>query len=74
MERMIAELQKALKAKEERRHRLARLPYHEKVKVLVKMQSIAYPLAAGRNPRACVGNLHGGAVQRPAGCQPSTAR
>ena len=50
-------LDEVLKAKEERRRRLARLPYSEKVRILVRLQRIAAPLSAKRNPRACVWHL-----------------
>ncbi|MBD3242262.1 MAG: hypothetical protein GF331_16840 [Chitinivibrionales bacterium] len=54
MDSLTPEFDRLIKAKQERRRRLARLPYPEKVRILVKMQRMAYPLAATRNPRACV--------------------
>lgn len=59
MDHMNAELERILEAKRERRLKLASLPYPEKVRILVKMQRMAYPLVAKRNPRACVWKVEG---------------
>jgi hypothetical protein len=59
MDRMTPALERAVKAKEERRLQLAHLPYAEKVRILVAMQRMAYPLASKRNPRACVWKIPG---------------
>lgn len=56
---MTPALERAVKAKEERRLQLAHLPYAEKVRILVAMQRMAYPLASKRNPRACVWKIPG---------------
>ncbi len=53
------EMDRVLKAKEERRRALARLPYAEKVRILVQLQRMAFPLAKKRNPRACVWRVTG---------------
>ncbi len=54
MDRLTDPLKQSLQTKEERRHRLAKLPYPEKVRILVHMQRMAFPLSSRRNPRACV--------------------
>lgn len=54
MDNMSPLLERALKAKEQRRKQLARLPYPEKVRILIQMQRMAAPLKANRDPRACV--------------------
>jgi hypothetical protein len=47
---MTQELQRSLEAKRKRRFALARLPYKEKVRILIELQTIAAPLlrACGR--------------------------
>ena len=42
------------KAKAERRRVLARLSFPEKVRIVVKMQKMSYPLARKRTARACI--------------------
>jgi hypothetical protein len=54
MDHLTDPLKQSLQAKEERRRRLAKLPYPEKVRILVRMQRMALPLSSRRNPRACV--------------------
>jgi hypothetical protein len=54
MDKMTPGLEQLLKAKHDRRRRLAWLPYAEKVRILVQLQRMALPLSAKRNPRACV--------------------
>lgn len=48
MERLNPEIEKLFRAKEERRARLAALPFHEKVRAIVQMQKMAAPLWRGR--------------------------
>lgn len=51
MERMDGlnpEIEKLFRAKEERRARLAAMPFHEKVLAIVQMQKMAAPLLRGR--------------------------
>jgi len=52
MERMDGlnpEIEKLFRAKEERRARLATMPFHEKVPAVVRMQKMAAPLLRGRD-------------------------
>lgn len=42
------EIEKLFRAKEERRARLAAMPFHEKVLAIVQMQKMAAPLLRGR--------------------------
>ena len=48
-----AELQRLIDAKESRRRDLARLPFPEKVRIIIQLQKMAAPLflARGRNVR-----------------------
>jgi hypothetical protein len=46
-----------LDAKARRRVRLAQLPWPQKVKAVVQMQKMAYPLVKNRNKRACVWDI-----------------
>lgn len=48
------EVQRIFDAKLERRRRLAALPIHEKVKILIRLQRMTVPLLQGRDPRARV--------------------
>ena len=48
MDRVIPEIQKLLRAKEQRRARLAALPLHEKVRAVVQMQRMAAPILRSR--------------------------
>ena len=48
------EIQKLFDAKARRRKELAALPWPEKVRILVRMQRMIYPLVRDRDPRACV--------------------
>jgi hypothetical protein len=49
---MESEIKRILEAKSARRHRLARLPYPEKVQAIIQMQRMVAPLARrqGRSP------------------------
>jgi hypothetical protein len=44
MDELNPEIARLLAAKEERRHRLARLPFPEKVRAVVRMQEMAAPV------------------------------
>lgn len=46
LEKLVARLRRA---KKERRCKLAKLPIHEKVKIIVKLQEALYPLFSARN-------------------------
>jgi hypothetical protein len=48
MERLIPEIEKLFRAKEQRRVRLAAMPFPEKVRAVVQMQKMAAPLLRGR--------------------------
>jgi hypothetical protein len=48
MERLNPEIEKLFRAKEQRRARLAAMPFHEKVRAVVQMQKMAAPLWRGR--------------------------
>lgn len=48
MDRLNSEIQRLFTAKEERRARLAALPFPEKVKAVIKMQQMAAPLFHAR--------------------------
>lgn len=54
---MNPELQRILTAKQERRLALARLPIEEKVRILVKLQTIAAPLLRARGKKAWIWKL-----------------
>ena len=54
MDNVIHPLQLLLKAKADRRRKLVRLPYPEKVRIVVQMQKMSYPLARKRTSRACI--------------------
>lgn len=48
MDELTPEIAKLFASKEERRRRLAALPFHEKVQVVVRLQQMAAPLLQGR--------------------------
>ncbi len=48
MERLTPEIARLFAAKEERRHKLAALPFAEKVRAVVRMQKMAAPLLHAR--------------------------
>ena len=54
MERLTPEIAKLFAAKEERRHKLAALPFAEKVRAAVRMQKMAAPLLRARGRPVCV--------------------
>jgi len=54
MDEMTNEMARALSAKHERRMALARLPFEEKVKILIQLQAIAAPLIRARGKKAVV--------------------
>jgi hypothetical protein len=55
MDRLKPEIEKLFRAKEQRRARLAALPFHEKVQAVVQMQKMTAPLlrARGKLVRIC---------------------
>ncbi len=59
MDPLEAEFWKAIEAKEKRRKMLASLPIEEKVRILIRMQKMVYPIVKDRNPRACVWHIPG---------------
>ena len=48
MERLIPEIEQLFRAKEQRRARLAAMPFPEKVRAVVQMQKMVAPLLRGR--------------------------
>ena len=54
MEKLTPEIAKLFAAKEKRRHKLAALPFAEKVRVVVRMQKMAAPLLRARGVPVCV--------------------
>lgn len=48
MDRLRPEIERLFTAKEERRARLAALPFHEKVQAVVQMQKMTAPLLRAR--------------------------
>ncbi|MCE5228747.1 hypothetical protein LLG95_04020 [bacterium] len=59
MDPLETEFWKAIDGKEKRRKWLASLPIHEKVRILIRMQKMIYPLVKDRDPRACVWHIPG---------------
>ena len=57
MEKLIPEIAKLFAAKEERRRKLAALPFAEKVRAVVRMQKMAAPLLRARGHRVRVWSL-----------------
>jgi len=57
MERLTPEIARLFAAKEERRHKLAALPFPEKVRAVVRMQEMAAPLLRARRRRIRVRSL-----------------
>lgn len=54
MGELSGEMARILEAKRERRLDLARLPYPEKVRILIQLQTIAAPLLIARGERAVI--------------------
>lgn len=54
MDQLKPEIEKLFLAKEERRARLAALPFHEKVHAVVQMQKMAAPLFRARGKQVRV--------------------
>jgi hypothetical protein len=54
MAELINEFQHSLDSKRERRLALARLPYEEKVRILIELQTIAAPLLRARGKKAVI--------------------
>jgi hypothetical protein len=54
MDKIDPETKRILTAKENRRQKLASLPYPEKVRAVVQLQRMAVPLLRNRNKRVCI--------------------
>lgn len=54
MVELTGEVVRSFEAKRERRLELARLPYSEKVRILIQLQTIAAPLLIARGERAVI--------------------
>jgi len=61
------EVAKLLAAKEQRRRKLAELPFPEKVRVVVQLQRMAAPILRARGRQVRVWNIQGLAARRPLG-------
>ena len=59
MEGLTPEIARLLAAKEGRRHKLAALPFAEKVRAVVRMQEMAAPLLRARGRKVRVWSLQG---------------
>ncbi len=57
MDRLKPEIEKLFSAKEQRRARLATLPFHEKVHAVVKMQEMVAPVLRARGKQVRVWEL-----------------
>lgn len=57
MDQLTLEIEKLFRAKEARRRRLADLPFHEKVQVVIRMQQMAAPILRARGRQVRVWNL-----------------
>jgi hypothetical protein len=59
MEDLTPEIARMFAAKEARRHKLAALPFPEKVRAVVRMQEMAAPLLRARGRQVRIWSLHG---------------
>jgi hypothetical protein len=59
MESLTPEIARLFAAKENRRHKLAALPFPEKVRAVVRMQEMAAPLLRARGRQVRIWSLHG---------------
>jgi hypothetical protein len=57
VDRLRPEIERLFTAKEERRARLAALPFHEKVQAVVQMQQMAAPLLRARGKQVRIWEL-----------------
>ena len=57
MDRLSPEIDRLIRAKEQRRARLAALPFHEKVYAVVRMQEMAAPILRARGKQVRVWSL-----------------
>lgn len=57
MDNLRPEIARLIAAKEERRHKLAGLPFPEKVRIVVRLQQMAAPLLRARGLQARVWRL-----------------
>ena len=57
MDRLNPEIEKLFRAKEQRRARLAAMPFHEKVQAVVQMQRMAAPLLRSRGRQVRIWEL-----------------
>ena len=67
MDKIDFETKRIFAAKEDRRQKLASLPYPEKVRAVVQLQRMAVPLLKNRNKRARVWQIDGLEVSRESG-------
>ena len=58
MEGLTPEIARLFAAKEDRRHKLAALPFPEKVRAVVRMQEMAAPLLRARGRQVRVWSFH----------------
>lgn len=54
MDNMSQSMQRVFDAKAERRRKLAGLSYPEKVRIVVELQKMSYPILRKKTMRACV--------------------
>jgi len=47
----------AFRRKQQRRRELASAPWSEKVRAVVELQRMTYPIVKERNPRACIRDI-----------------
>ena len=65
MEELTPEIARLFTAKEERRLKLAALPFPDKVRIVVRMQEMTVPLLRARGRRVSVWSLHPPAMAEP---------
>ena len=64
MDRLNPEIERLFRAKEQRRVRLAALPYPEKVRAVVQMQKMAAPLLRSRGRQVRIWELEPSSSKR----------
>lgn len=57
MDQLKPEIEKLFRAKENRRSRLADLPFHEKVRAVIQLQKMAAPVLRARGKQVTVWSL-----------------
>ena len=58
MDKLSSEISRLIAAKEQRRHKLAALPFPEKVRLVVQLQQMAAPILRARGRSAAVWELN----------------